>query len=295
MACATVAGTMAILFRNQGSFHGTSNQSVVSMLLRMELQTLLHSQTILRTLILSLVLIPSTSAQQAPEVQVGSVRLSRFGDLLREHHIELTENALLLALKNPNPDVRFLAAMKLAEDKVSDAVPAIREALSVEKVPRARVNIAVALGLLGDKSGHDELKKVCADGDFPSEFRLYAVRYMFDLGVEKDEDCLHAAEETVQIVDSQNRTVGDRCSALALLPRFQNLTAEESKKTFQIVADRLHDPEATVRMEASRSLASLGNAAAIPYLEAAIASEHDENIRSVLESNLQKLLNKARN
>jgi len=263
------------------------------MLLRMELQTLLHSHTILLTLILSFMLIPKTSAQQTPEAQVSSVQLSRFGDLLRERHIELTEPALLLALKNPDSDVRFLAAMKLSEDKVSAAVPAIRGALAVEKVPRARVNIAVALGLLGDKSGRDELKKVCADGDFPSEFRLYAVRYMFDLGVEKDEDCLHAAEEIARIIDSENRSVGDRCSALELLPRFQNLTADESKKTFQIVVDRLHDPEPTVRMEASQSLASLGNAAAIPHLEAAIASEHEESIRSVFELNLQKLRTKA--
>jgi HEAT repeat protein len=253
---------------------------------------LLHSHTILLTLILSFNLIPITTAQQTPEVQVSSVRLSRFGDLLRERHIELTEPALL-ALKNPDSDVRFLAAMKLSEDKVSAAVPAIRGALAVEKVPRARVNIAVALGLLGDKSGRDELKKVCADGDFPSEFRLYAVRYMFDLGVENDEDCLYAAEEIARIVDSENRSVGDRCSALELLPPFKNLTPDESKKAFQIVVHRLHDSEPTVRMEASQSLASLGNAAAIPYLEAAKASEHEESIRSVFELNLQKLRTKA--
>lgn len=202
---------------------------------------------------------------------------------------------MLLALKNPNPDVRFLAAMKLEEDKVADAIPAIREALAVEEVPRARVNIAVALGLLGDKSGRDELKKLCADGDFPPEFRLYAVLYMFDLGVERDEDCLLAAEEIVQIVDSENRTVGDRVSALESLPRFRNLTADESKTIFQLVVDRLYDPEPTVRMAASRSLASLGNAAAIPYLEAAIAGEQEESIRSVFELYLKKLQTKAIN
>ena len=53
--------------------------------------------------------------------------------------------------------------MKLAEDKTVDAIPAIKEALIAEKIPRDRVNMAVALGLLGDRSGKDELKKVCAD------------------------------------------------------------------------------------------------------------------------------------
>jgi HEAT repeats len=135
----------------------------------------LRSHMILLTLILLFVLIPSTSAQQTPEVQVGSVRLSRFGDLLRELHIELTEPSLLRALKNPNPEIRYLAAMKLAEDKAFDAIPAVKQALIVEKTPRARVNIAVALGLLGDAGGHDELKKLCSDETFPPEFRLYAV------------------------------------------------------------------------------------------------------------------------
>jgi len=249
---------------------------------------------ILLTLILLFVLIPST-AQQTPEVQVGSVRLSRFGDLLREHNIDLTEPALVRALKNPDSDVRFLAAMKLAEDKAVDAIPAVKHAMTAEKAPRTRVNIAVALGLLGDPGGRDELKKVCADGDFPPEFRLYAVRYMFDLGVEKDENCLRAAEEIVQIVDSENRTVADRGSALELLPRFRDLTADESMKIFQLVVDRLYDPEPTVRIAASQSLADLGNANAIPYLEAAIGREQEEGTRSVFELNLKKLQTKAKN
>lgn len=250
---------------------------------------------ILFTLILLVLLIPNTAAQQIPEVQVASVRLSRFGDLLREHSIDLTERALVRALKNPDSEVRFLAAMKLAEDKAVDAIPAVKQAMAAEKTPRTRVNVAVALGLLGDPDGCDELKKVCANGDFPPEFRLYAVRYVFDLGVERDEDCLHAAEEIVQVVDSENRTVADREAALELLPRFRNLTSDESKKIFQLVVYRLHDPEPTVRMAASQSLVSLGNAAAIPYLEAAIAREQEEGTRSVFELNLKKLQTKAEN
>jgi HEAT repeat protein len=288
-------GDITSAIRKASLLSGTSTHSVVSKLLQMKRQTVLHTHLILLTLILLFVLIPSTVAQQTPEVQVGSVTLYRFGDLLREHNIDLTEPALVRALKNPDSEVRFLAAMKLAEDKAVDAIPAVKQAMAAEKTPRTRVNIAVALGLLGDPGGRDELEEVCADGDFPPEFRLYAVRYMFDLGVERDEDCLHAAEEIVQVVDSENRTVADRDSALELLPRFRNLMADESKKIFQLVVDRLHDPEPTVRMAASQSLASLGNAAAIPYLEAGIAREQEEGTRSVLELNLKKLQTKAEN
>jgi hypothetical protein len=62
------------------------------------------------------------------------------------------------------------------------------------------------------------LKQVCAERAFVPELRLYAVRYMFDLHFQKDEDCLAAAEE---IVESKNVDFGDRDSALDLLPRFK--------------------------------------------------------------------------
>lgn len=212
-----------------------------------------------------------------------------FAEALRRHKIELTKPALIEALKNPDSEVRSLAAAKLAEDKAMDAIPAIKQALAVEKSPLARVNIAGALGWLGDPGGREELKKLCSDQNFPSEFRLYAAHYMFDAGVLNDEDCLQAAEDIVQLVDAENVTAGNRVTALELLSRFHNLTSDESQTVFGLMVRRLDDTEAGVRMEASRALATQGNLAAIPYLEAAIAREHDENIRSVLQANLKKL------
>jgi HEAT repeat protein len=257
----------------------------------MKPQTAFHIRIALSTLILLIGVTPSTSAKQSPEVHVDTVgpASNTVSDILRRHDIGLTEPALLRALKNPDAEVRWRAAMKLAEDKAADAIPAVRHALSAEKVPRARVNIAAALGLLGDPGGRDELKKLCADERFPAEFRLYAVRYMFDLHVEKDEDCLHAAEEIVQRVDPDYHTAGDRQMALSILPRFQSLASAESKMVFNLVLQRLEDSEPAVQMEASVALASLGNTAAIPYLEAAIAREQEEGTSSVFEFNLKKL------
>ena len=216
----------------------------------------------------------------------GQVKLYRYGDLLRDRGIELTEPALLNALKNSDASVRYLAAMKLAEDNLTNATPAIEQALAVEKVPRDRVNIALALALLGDESGRTELKKICSDKTFVPEFRLYAVRYMFDLHVQKDEDCLGAAE---QVIESQNVNIGDRVSALELISRFQDFTSDESRKVLKLVAARLRDPEPVVRMAASQALAGLGDPTAVPYLESAVANEQDENIRSLLEKDLKRL------
>ena len=239
---------------------------------------------------LSFVALVSGFARQTPEVQVDLANHQfSIGDLLQMRHIGLSEPSLIHALKNPDPEVRWLAAVKLQEDKAVEAIPEVRQALAVEKTPRARVNISVALGLLGDPGGRDELKKLCADGSFPPEFRLYAVAYMFDLGVKRDEGCLHVAEQMVQIVDADYRTIGYRSKALELLPRFRGLTSEESQQVFQLVAGRLNDPEPTVRMQAAQSLVALENAAAIPYLETAIAKEQQEAVRPALEEDLRKL------
>ncbi|MGH9500082.1 MAG: HEAT repeat domain-containing protein [Terriglobales bacterium] len=221
------------------------------------------------------------AGQSGPQ---GGVKLYRYGDLLREHGIELTQPALLNALRNADASVRYLAAMKLAEDKVVDATPAIEQALAVEKVPRDRVNFALALALLEDPSGRVELKHICSDRNFVPEFRLYAVRYMFDVHVEKDEDCLSAAKQAVEAAN-----FGDRISALELLIRFQNLTPEESHQVLQLVAARLEDSEPVVRMAASQSLVGLGNPSAVPYLEAAITREQDDSVRSVFEKDLKQL------
>lgn len=131
-------------------------------------------------------------AQETPEV--GHVELRRYSDLLRQHGIELDESALINALKNPDASVRFLAAMKLAEDKASNAVPAIEQALVAEKAPRSRVNIALALGLMGDEKGRAELKRICGDRNFVLEFRLYAVRI-----------CLTSTLKRMRIVSSRPR------------------------------------------------------------------------------------------
>jgi HEAT repeat protein len=77
--------------------------------------------------------------------------------------------------------------------------------------------------------------------------------------------------------------------ALGLLPQFRGLASEESEKVFQLVVQRLDDPEPDVRMAASRALVNLGNRAAIPYLEAAIAGARDKVVRSVFEANLKKV------
>jgi hypothetical protein len=127
------------LTKSSLTIDGTSNRPAVSKPLRMKPLTMLHSCMMLLTLVSLFAAVPSIFAQQIPELQVGSGALARFGDLLREHNLDLTEDALLRALKNTNSDVRFLAAMKLQEDKAVDATLNVHST-PTQPVTRARVN-----------------------------------------------------------------------------------------------------------------------------------------------------------
>jgi hypothetical protein len=63
-------------------------------------------------------------AQQAPpKIEVDNGRLHTFRELLVERNVELSESALLAALKSSHADERYLSAMELAEDKVVGCGP----------------------------------------------------------------------------------------------------------------------------------------------------------------------------
>jgi HEAT repeat protein len=185
-------------------------------------------------------------------------------------------------LKSPDAQVRYLAAEKLAEDGVQEAVPSIAEALSTEEVPATRVNIAFALALLGDEKGVSSLKAACGDADVPGYLRIRAARYLLDL---HNEDCMNAV---LGMLDS-NADPDSQTQALSVLPSFQHVSQKDSQRIFDVVVRALEDPTPAVRITASVALGALGNPSALPYLQTAIANERDEVVRSQLESTVRDL------
>jgi hypothetical protein len=95
-----------------------------------------------RGLSIILALAATLAGGQATSESNGA--LPTLGELLKGHNIELTQPALVGALTNADPEVRYLAALKLAEDKEDGAIPAIKDALTSEGVPWTRMNIALA-------------------------------------------------------------------------------------------------------------------------------------------------------
>ena len=132
----------------------------------------------------------------------GNERLRTLSENLKQHHVATTESALVEALQSTNAEVRSLAALKLAEDRAKGAVPAMNAALTTEREPQARINIAFALAQLGSAAGVAALQDICDKGH--GSQRFVAARYMLDLN---REDCFKAVlDELRPEADASSRT-----------------------------------------------------------------------------------------
>jgi HEAT repeat protein len=226
------------------------------------------------TVVVVLLLIASSASQE-----ISGGKFATFKQLLRERSIGLSKEDLIAALKNSDSHVRYLAALVLAEDKATDTIPAIAEALTTEKVTETKVNIALSLAQLGDERGFAALKEACGNSTLAPSLRMYAAKYLLDV---RSESCLSSTEGVLQSTPD----VGSRVLALSLLPRFQHVPAEDSEKIFNLLVTALSDKEPLVRIAASHALLAVGNRSAVPPLQKAIEAEHDEAVRSILEDDL---------
>ena len=225
------------------------------------------------------VVVGAVSQDNPPKVVTGGP-LGSLTEQLKQRHVELTRAGLLKALHSPDERVRYLAALRFAEEKEMEAIPAIEEALTAEKVPETRINIAIALVQLGQEEGVAELTADCKDPELPGYFRARAMIYMLPRG---NKACFRAALDLL-ITDPDSRD-----QVLSLLPQYRGPSKEESDEILEATARCLTDESAGVRIQASYTLRTLANPSAIPYLQGAIAAEHDEAVLSQMERSLDQL------
>ena len=209
-------------------------------------------------------------------------RLPTTEERLKRHNVASNAPALVQALRNPDSEVRYLAAQKLAEDKDKEAIPDIVRALDSETVPATQINMAFALAQLGDERGFTALTKSCDDQKIKPGLRVRAAGYLLNLN---NESCLKA----VMTVLRSDADFDSRMLGLSLLGRFHHISDEDSKSMCAAAVQALTDPTPAVRISASTALVALGNPAAIPALERAVDSETDEAVKSQMKSNLERL------
>jgi HEAT repeat protein len=188
--------------------------------------------------------------------------------------INIEKKSLIEALRNVNPEVRWLAAAQLAEERAGDAVPEIAEALQKELIDVSAVNMALALGHLGDNRGLFALETMCR-GSGTDDLRLRASAYSLEF---------HSNSCLVPILDLANSgETGSKARALRVLPAFRDISIPDNARILQIIQAALSDPEPYVRMAAGEARSILGDRqSAAADLRKAIDNESDESVRAAL-------------
>jgi HEAT repeat protein len=201
-----------------------------------------------------------------------------FADGLTRHNVPLTEPGLLAALKDPDPEVRSLAAAQLAAADDHAALKYMITAFQDERDPQVQVNIAGAATWLGSNIAIEQLKTICRDVNQPSTARLDAARYISNKQLS---DCFPAVREIAR--NDQDATVRVLAITTAITYRGQSDGAEK------IAVQALNDIDSTVRVTAADSLRSLRATDAIPVLQNSLQSEGDEIAREHIRETLRVL------
>ncbi|HVG26873.1 MAG TPA: HEAT repeat domain-containing protein [Acidobacteriaceae bacterium] len=238
-----------------------------------------HSRTQLRSLwgllpLILLVLLPQNGAADPSET---------IAHALARHHIELTKPALVEALRNPDKEVRGLAAWELLEMKANDSLPQILQAMRDEKDPATEVNLASAAAHFGANEGTAELVKVCGDPALPGSVRVDAARHLFDL---KDRSCM---SDLLKLINSASDG-GTRETALNLVSQRPDLTKLEIAQMMPVSLEMLRAKEPHFRYKGAVFLSNLGDPNAISYLRTAIQVEPEESVKSQMQRSLDTLL-----
>jgi HEAT repeat protein len=210
-----------------------------------------------------------------------------FVQALSRHGVALTKPALIDALRNPDKEVRGLAAAELAELKATDSLPEIMRAAEIEQDTVTKVNIAAAATWLGSTDALNMLKRVCGDTTLPPYARQNAARNVFD---RSDHACFSAVADMMLPSEDPDTRIG----ALYLLSQLHDRTEDESNRVLQLLAASLNDPDLRIRLKTCQGLRWLNNPEAITPLRNALATEREEIVRAEMQSTLDSLVNKSR-
>jgi len=229
---------------------------------------------------------------------------------LTRHGVENTIPGLRAALKNPDWEMRSVAAQLLVAQHDSESIPFIFAAFEKEQYPWHKILLAYSLAMFHDGRGTAYLLKACTDGLVDNPFvegnvvRLEAANKLLALGKDKALN-LRGDECLVPVIESLENESPDPWNRATSLDYLRNVphspppTLMPKVQSYLLVS--LQDPATAV--EASDVLARWGDRGAIPALKVAIegAAESErarptiENQRALkfLEANLQRV--EARN
>lgn len=207
---------------------------------------------------------------------------------LQDHHISITKQAVITALRNDDAEIRREASRVLSSHWPKEAAAPIQIAMLQEGDELVRVSLATDLARLGDKAGREMLLTECHNtGDWGTT-RMYAARGLTEL---HDDSCVDSVLEILRSDSDPQDTVA-KSDALELLPSFiHDFTGEEYRRVLNLAVSALNDPAVGVRLTAAITLGRVGDTSAIPALQAALTTEQDATIHSAILVELKRLKN----
>jgi HEAT repeat protein len=197
---------------------------------------------------------------------------------LERHNIPLTEPALLAALRDPDGEVRSLAAAQLAAMDDHPALKEIVRAIQDERDPQVQVNLAGAGSWLGSRLAIEQLETSCRDVNVPSTARLDAARYVSHKQLAS---CFPAVREIAQ--NDQDADVRVQAVMAALSYRGQ---ADGAR---MVAVRALNDLDPGVRIAGADALRSLRATTEIGALQNALQGEGDDTAREHLRESARVL------
>jgi HEAT repeat protein len=231
------------------------------------------------TLVLAIGLWPTTLTASVPVFESSE-------QVLKRYQIAITERALISALFNDSPVVRSLAAEVLAKRWPKTSRQPIEQALEREMDDSTRIRMAYFLAEIGDDAGRQVLIGECHRVGAWGSMRIFAAR---ELATLNDDSCIDAVIDVLRSPTDPLDT-NAKYEAIKLIPAIiGHLGQKGSDEAIDLVANALGDPAPNVRSIASGSLVRLKCVNAILKLEAAIASEEENDIRIAMENDLTQL------
>jgi HEAT repeat protein len=250
---------------------------------------IVRQQVLLLALVISSLGGIAAFAQEVGVVEnVGSGPLRSFAEDLASHGVtDLSEESLISALSNSDPEVRSVAALKLAEDHHDDAAPAVESALSREQDPNAQIAISEGLWGLHDDKGIAHLHAMCAN---PSLKFTTLISVIDALSITRSPAGVCA--ETFFAAMGRTKEPGEIAAGTTRLSViYRDATPSQALRILTTLRSLLADTgqEADIRLEASKALAEIGTPECAAAIRSAISQEQNPDIRVFFEATLKGL------
>jgi HEAT repeat protein len=225
----------------------------------------------------------TVAAQSGSSATSGA--LKPFAESLRSHGIEISEPSLISALRNGDPEVRSLAALKLAEDHHFGATPSIEAALSVERVPSARIGLASALWTLQDPKGADHLRSMCSDSSLSIYVIVDVVRSLNVI----NESSAPCAGFILSYLDTHKDSESRSVALWAFSSMYRWVPRGDADRMAAMLQEMLRAQDPSVRLGASHALVEIGQHSFAQAISDAMSKEQYPNVRASLQRDLAVL------